>query len=655
MKRIILALTLCLSVILSHASHIMGGYISVQHQSGNSYTLKVVIWRDCINGLVSMPTNASIELRDNVTNALVTTYSVPRVSLTNVALGDACYTPTGLCVEEGIFISTITMSNNPNGYYLTWDDCCRNSIIDNLASPTSLGMTFVCEFPDPAIQNSTPDFGVYPADGYFCATFTKQIDVSMVDPDGDSLAYSLVTPLTDDPVKPFTDCGWQAPYSFADMVGGTPVMSIDPVTGIIEASPTSLGSVFVFSVKVEEYRAGIKIGEIRRDVQYMVLNCTQDLPPNILAFQDTVIEVVAGNINCFDIIAQDLDATDTIYMELLSPTFADGAFFQQSTPISAGQHPYGYWNGTTMLPDTMILGVMDTSGNLFFNEGTVAMQYCWQPECQHISADTLYPIYVESYSLGCSGSDTAQAVLWIQVLPPLDDTPQFIMQVDDNRWDYAGNQLCFDIIVHDTDPSDTVYLQYNTNTFDLGATLTYETGTYSYFNDTTQQYDFVNATTSTPYPLQNYISNIQTIGARYCWNLECEDLSPLFTLDLSAYSIGYCGDTVRSDKIITIDVDTVPHELRTIPNVFTPKNGDALNEKFKIDGVYEPCFDFMSVKIYNRWGLLVFESEDPLFEWDGTINGKGDASEGTYYVILEGVYANQTVSEQYTVSLFRGK
>ena len=38
--------------------------------------------------------------------------------------------------------------------------------------------------------------------------------------------------------------------------------------------------------------------------------------------------------------------------------------------------------------------------------------------------------------------------------------------------------------------------------------------------------------------------------------------------------------------------------------------------------------------IYNRYGIVVFESTDPTVLWDGKINGD-DASNGTYYYTLE--------------------
>jgi len=67
----------------------------------------------------------------------------------------------------------------------------------------------------------------------------------------------------------------------------------------------------------------------------------------------------------------------------------------------------------------------------------------------------------------------------------------------------------------------------------------------------------------------------------------------------------------------------------TIPNVFTP-NGDGANDLFVIEGIERIA---NSVRIYNRWGNLVFEANNYRNTWDG-----GDVSDGTYYyeVIAQG-------------------
>jgi gliding motility-associated-like protein len=53
------------------------------------------------------------------------------------------------------------------------------------------------------------------------------------------------------------------------------------------------------------------------------------------------------------------------------------------------------------------------------------------------------------------------------------------------------------------------------------------------------------------------------------------------------------------------------------PNAFTP-NGDGLNDKFSINGLYIEKFD---LKIFNRWGELVFQTNDPTEGWDGKSHG----------------------------------
>lgn len=650
------------TTIETNATHVIGGDISVQWLSQNNYRVRVRVYRDCGPGNAAMPTDVNLGIYNLATNGIVSNLTIPRISSTVLVLGDACYTPTGFCVEEGVFETNVFIANNAAGYYLHTQLYARNNIISNILNPVGTGMSFYAEIPDPALgQNSTPDFGTYPTDGYLCTSYRKELQFNISDPDGDSLVYSFVDPLASvgtnnttqvKPVAGYPAINWAATYSLANICGGVPPMDINPVTGIVTAQPTLLGGVFVFAVRVEEYRNGVKIGETRRDMQYKALNCAVDAAPIILPYQDTVVSIVAGNMNCFDVIAVDTDDADTIYMELITPMYAEGAFYQQSQQVGINQHPYGYYDTITGNLDTLILPTMGVFGNAYFSEGTVGMQFCWQPECQHISVDTLYPLYVESYSLGCSGSDTVQAIVWVQVLPPPDAIPQFLMQVDDIRRDYALNTLCFDIIVYDSDPGDTVFLKIDSPSLPLGAQYTHGTGTYTYFNDATQQNTFVNATASNYNAFFNAIENVQTIGARYCWDLKCEHLGPDYPIYLEAYSIGYCGDTARNSKMLTVHVDTIPNDIRIIPNIFTP-NGDGINDFFTIDGEHEPCFDFMNVKVFNRWGRLMYQSEEPFFQWDGMTNNGEQASSGTYFVVMEGQFATEAVSRQYTLTLVR--
>ena len=55
-----------------------------------------------------------------------------------------------------------------------------------------------------------------------------------------------------------------------------------------------------------------------------------------------------------------------------------------------------------------------------------------------------------------------------------------------------------------------------------------------------------------------------------------------------------------------------------VPEIFTA-NGDGINEKFELPNAHITDFD---LKIYNRWGEIIFESFEPEKIWDGTYKGK---------------------------------
>jgi len=104
-------------------------------------------------------------------------------------------------------------------------------------------------------------------------------------------------------------------------------------------------------------------------------------------------------------------------------------------------------------------------------------------------------------------------------------------------------------------------------------------------------------------------------------------------------SIAGCYAVTAVDSAITpneslivnkICVDNCPtYEL---PNVFTP-NGDGKNDFFTPLPNWRFVKD-VDIKIYDRWGLLMFETNDPYVMWDGTnkdTNGK--CSDGTYFYV----------------------
>ena len=74
-------------------------------------------------------------------------------------------------------------------------------------------------------------------------------------------------------------------------------------------------------------------------------------------------------------------------------------------------------------------------------------------------------------------------------------------------------------------------------------------------------------------------------------------------------------------------MDPITNILFEIFNGITP-NGDGFNDYFQIDGIDQ--FSNNNVKIFNRWGEVLFETTDPSSGWDGMHPNGKEAIQGVY-------------------------
>jgi gliding motility-associated-like protein len=89
------------------------------------------------------------------------------------------------------------------------------------------------------------------------------------------------------------------------------------------------------------------------------------------------------------------------------------------------------------------------------------------------------------------------------------------------------------------------------------------------------------------------------------------------------------------------------------PTAFTPdRQGPSQNEKFRVFGQYILSFE---MKIFNRWGELIFSTTDIDDGWDGTFKGK-DQPDGTYAFVANITdFAGRPSSRSGSVLLVRKK
>lgn len=90
--------------------------------------------------------------------------------------------------------------------------------------------------------------------------------------------------------------------------------------------------------------------------------------------------------------------------------------------------------------------------------------------------------------------------------------------------------------------------------------------------------------------------------------------SGVFNVLLTVSNDFGCRDSISKD--LYVNADLFVH----LANSFTP-NGDLLNDQFGLFGLTQGVVDF-DMKIFNRWGQLIYHSTDVNKPWDGTYKGE---------------------------------
>jgi gliding motility-associated-like protein len=201
--------------------------------------------------------------------------------------------------QRNIYITQHTFPG-PGIYGIVVQDPNRNEGVKNI--PNSVNVVFSIKttiFINPNIGgNSSPVLLNPPIDrAAYGQTFIH--NPAAYDPDGDSISYHL-TICTEEDGKPIT--GYTLPPA-------SDTLYVHPLTGDLTWITPSDTGIFNIAIDVEEWRSGVKIGNIVRDMQIEVYN-TDNHPPVQTEPGNYCIE--AGQVLALDIIATDEDG-DSIY------------------------------------------------------------------------------------------------------------------------------------------------------------------------------------------------------------------------------------------------------------------------------------------------------------------------------------------------------
>jgi gliding motility-associated-like protein len=100
----------------------------------------------------------------------------------------------------------------------------------------------------------------------------------------------------------------------------------------------------------------------------------------------------------------------------------------------------------------------------------------------------------------------------------------------------------------------------------------------------------------------------------------------------------------------TFTVNVNPKTSIDVPSAFTP-NGDGINDVLFIGGWGIRKVNYF--KIFNRWGQLLFQSNDVKVGWDGKFEGIPQNMETYVYEVSVETYLDSTLTKSGTVKIIR--
>jgi gliding motility-associated-like protein len=285
------------------------------------------------------------------------------------------------------------------------------------------------------------------------------------------------------------------------------------------------------------------------------------------------------------------------------------------------------------------------------NGGTPAYQYAWSPGPLIGQTQTVTPAASGTYTVYISDShnciDSATVNVTVNPIPVVS---------------FSGDSLagCAPLCVNFTDlstvSSGTIsqwswnFGDGNTSTsqspsncyllpglYSVSLTVTSAAGCSNSINFPNYINVFANPVaefTASPQPTTElnptiYFTNASTGATSWTWSFgdvlgsSSSDQNPSFM-----YPGAGCYDVLLTVSTANGCIDTTVHQVCIdpdvslyVPNAFTP-NGDGRNETFFPQGIgIDP--DKYELWVFDRWGNLIFYTDDMTKAWDGTVQGKG--------------------------------
>ena len=406
----VVALFATLSSFDASATHSSGADLQYTWVSGNTFRVTVSFYRDCAG--VAAP--ATITLNAKSASCVKNqNYTLNLDAASGQEITFPCRTVVTKCTSSGsvyagyqryVYSNNVTLPQKCTDWVLSFYVCCRNCAITTLNSPCADNMYIEATLNNiAATANSSPQFTNIPV-ALICVNQSFTFNHGVYDPDGDSLVYSFISPKTfNTATNTVGTVTFNPGYSSTSPLTSSPAISLNSANGDIAMNATVNGEIGVCAILVREYRNGVLIGSVIRDMQFLTRICNPNLLPTSSGINGTSVfetTVCPGATISFSVNSADPNPADTLVM-LWNSSIPTATF----TTVGA-KLPVGTFSWTPSLSDgrsqpySFIVIVRDNACPYAGSQ-----TYSFIIHVPVITASVSSPVY-SGYNVACNGGAT---------------------------------------------------------------------------------------------------------------------------------------------------------------------------------------------------------------------------------------------------------
>ncbi|MCF8258061.1 MAG: T9SS type A sorting domain-containing protein [Flavobacteriales bacterium] len=380
---------------MASATHIIGGEIYwdciTEGEDAGKLRFYLKLYRDCSQNTM-IPSTLNLQVEGHPSITLIPVDMISQTDITPPGCGFNCAT-AGIgdrTTEEFIFASAPVVLNGvppAQGWRFIASWCCRTESMSITSAPNYTMTLEAVMYPYNG-ENVYPCFDSSPRSAeapsiLFCAGQDIRYNAGFVDPNADSLLFSLTDALHENGIVPYSGYTGAQPLPGPNLDPSYPLVSLNPATGQMDYDlPGGLQGRWVVVTTAEAYRCGQLISRNSSDMLLTVLPCTeQNEIPAIATPQWSAPETASGfevTVNAGDLVNFVLEGVDTDMI---------GSLPQMVGFTASGTQFGAYYtdpdSGCGHLPCATLSGIMPGE----MAEGAVSTVFNWQTDCAHVMGD----------------------------------------------------------------------------------------------------------------------------------------------------------------------------------------------------------------------------------------------------------------------------